>query len=136
MSNNPVQIVLNTQNYVVANNKPPGGGHKDFYAGRDEDFKDHKQNLIDEIQYLKSSKMLKDNEVIYATVELQSAAWAKSHKPTDKLFPLKKVRSIGGNELGRLIVELSEEDLQTAELAVISAEEKTNWVKDKKGKLT
>lgn len=63
MSNNPVQIVLNTQNYVVANNKPPGGGHKDFYAGRDEDFKDHKQNLIDEIQYLKSSKMLKDTKL-------------------------------------------------------------------------
>ncbi|PJG65498.1 S8 family peptidase [Acinetobacter seifertii] len=134
MSNNPVQIVLNTQNYVVANNKPPGGGNKDFYAGRDEDFKDHKQNLIEEIQYLRSSKMLKDNEVIYATVELQSAAWAKSHKPTTKLFPLKKVRSIGGNELGRLIVELSEEDLHTVELAVMSAEEETNWGQDKNGK--
>lgn len=134
MNNNPVQIVLNTQNYVVANNKPPGGGNKDFYAGLDEDFKDHKQNLIEEIQYLRSSKMLKDSEVIYATVELQSAAWAKSHKPTNKLFPLKKVRSIGGNELGRIIVELSEEDLQTAEFAIMSAEEETNWVKNKEGK--
>lgn len=134
MNNNPVQIVLNTQNYVVANNKPPGGGNKDFYAGLDEDFKDHKQNLIEEIQYLRSSKMLKDSEVIYATVELQSAAWAKSHKPTNKLFPLKKVRSIGGNELGRIIVELSEEDLQTAEFAIMSAEEETNWVKNKREK--
>lgn len=62
---------------------------------------------------------------------MQSAAWAKSHKPTDKLFPLKST-IYWCNELGRLIVELSEEDLQTAELAVISAEEKTNWVKDKK----
>jgi len=45
MPNNPVQIVLNAQNYVQKADITAGGSNKDFYAGRDEAFALHRKDI-------------------------------------------------------------------------------------------
>lgn len=106
MANNPVQIVLNAQNYVDFVNNPPGGGNKDFYSGRDAEFKTHKQKLISQISDMqKGLAQLPADELVYAKVELQSEAWAKSHRPTKQVFPAKDLVTVSGSTIGSLIVE-------------------------------
>ncbi len=49
MANNPVQVVLQTDQYMKQPEGGGGGGAKDFYEGRDEEFKRHKQQLLKQV---------------------------------------------------------------------------------------
>ncbi|ELW9540403.1 S8 family peptidase [Acinetobacter baumannii] len=131
---NPVQIVLNAQHYINRVDPLPGGGNKDFFEGLDDDFKKHKQNLVEELQSLSVEKSFNEDPLIYARVELQSSAWAKSHRPTTQMFPTNKIRTMSGNELGSLIVELKKSDIAAIQEKVLSAEDETNWVINEKTK--
>ena len=129
MANNPVQIVLNSQNYVQHIEPNPGGSNTDFYAGQDAGFVTHKAQLASAILALKSATSIKEN-LVYAHVELQEKAWAKSHRPIRAMFPASKIRTLSGNELGTLIVELNSTELESLHKKILSAEDKTNWVFD------
>ena len=50
MANNPIQIVLNAQNYVQRSDINPGGANKDFYAGRNEDFVRHREAITAQLK--------------------------------------------------------------------------------------
>lgn len=136
MANNPVQIVLNAQNYVDFSYTPPGGRNKDFYAGRDAEFKIHKQKLISQISDMQRVlAQMPADELVYAKVELQADAWAKSHRPTKQVFPVKDLVTVSGSTIGSLIVELTPEDVPKIIQKVASAELETNWKENNKGKL-
>ncbi|XVO80557.1 S8 family peptidase [Pseudomonas chlororaphis] len=132
MKNNPVQVVLNTQNYVTLYSRPGGGGDKDFYAGRDIEFVEHKAQLIQELKEL-SQVAAKSDELIYAQVELQSLAWAKSHRPTKRVFKPTEVVVKSGSTLGSMVVGVKRSEIESIEATILKAEEKTNYViKNKK----
>lgn len=126
MPNNPVQIVLNAQNYVQRIENPPGGGYRDFYAGRDEDFAAHKRSLLSQVADLQPPKDAKAS-LQYACVEFSEGGWAKSHRPNQALFPAKKIRTLGGNELGTVVVEVTPDDLRSLPDRIKAAEETTTW---------
>jgi hypothetical protein len=132
MATNAVQIVLNSQNYVHKQDVPPGGGNKDFYAGRDAEFVAHRAQISSQLTQLALQQPTGKMTLQYAHVELDDSAWAKSHRPTKALFSSAKVRTIGGNELGSLIVELTPEDLNELPNKVLSAEAATRWLKNTK----
>lgn len=129
MANNPVQIVLNSQHYVQHVEVNPGGSNTDFYAGQDQAFISHRAEIASAIAGLKS-QFTSGETVVYAHVELQENAWAKSHRPNRALFPLNKIRSMSGAELGTIVVELKTSDLVKLHEKVLSAEDNTNWVLD------
>lgn len=123
MANNPVQIVLNAQNYVQRSENNPGGANKDFYAGRNSEFVRHREALttqINELQQVFSGAQ--PDDVFYARVDLQAEAWAKSHRPTQKVFPAKNQPYVGGAELGSMVVELTPADIPRISSAIASAE--------------
>lgn len=128
MANNPVQIVLNSQHYVQHVEVNPGGSNTDFYAGEDAAFIAHKAELASAILALRPFSS--QETLVYAHVELQETAWAKSHRPNRVMFPSSKIRSLSGNELGTVIVELNSAELDALQKKVLSAEEETNWVFD------
>lgn len=137
MANNPVQIVLNAQNYVQRSNITPGGGNTDFYAGRNDEFLKHQEGLktqLNELQQAFSGH--KPDEVFYARVDLQVKAWAKSHRPIQKVFPTKNQLYVGGAELGSMVVELTPADIPRISSAIASAETDVKQVeRAKDGKL-
>lgn len=49
MPNSPIQIVLNTDNFIEALDRQPGGKNKEFYAGKDEKFALHRERLIEQL---------------------------------------------------------------------------------------
>src|SRR4051812_26703141 len=101
MPNNPVQVILDSRNYINRVDNAGGGGHKDFFAGRDDLFKAHKKSLLGSLQEARAvfSKH-KGPPIAFAHVALQGEALAKSRRPTAKLFPPERVPIIGGSTLG------------------------------------
>ena len=107
MANGPLQIVLNSSDFIGDWLRPPGGGHKDFYADKDKEFIAHKNKISTQISALKNK--LEDNEfseVSYAKVVLKQSAIAKSHRPTVALFNSAIAPVVGAGDLGELIVEI------------------------------
>jgi hypothetical protein len=135
MPNNPVQIVLNTENYIQRTENSPGGGSKDFYAGMDESFIAHKEKLIQEIESIQGHLLDSDYKVNYAHVILSNEAWAKSHRPVQRIFPENKIHHVGGGTIGEMLVELTLDNIQGVVSSISSAEEKTRWDYNKQGKL-
>ncbi|WP_223596388.1 S8 family peptidase [Pseudomonas sp. A-R-19] len=127
MKNNPVQVVLNTQNYVTLYSRQGGGGDKDFYAGRDIEFVEHKTQLLQELKEL-SQMAGGSDELIYAQVELQSLAWAKSHRPIKRVFKPGEVVVKAGISLGSIVIGVKRSDIESIGGVISSAEEKTNYV--------
>lgn len=135
MANNPVQIVLNAQNYVQRSVTNPGGANKDFYAGRNDDFVRHREALTTQLNELQQAfSGAQPDEVFYARVDLQAEAWAKSHRPIQKVFPTKSQPYVGGAELGSMVVELTLADIPRITSAIASAETDVKEV-EKGGKL-
>jgi len=127
MPNNPVQIVLNAQDYVQIAEVNAGGSNKDFYAGRDEAFSAHKRELAQQIAQLEPPPGVQGS-LQYACVELEDSGWAKSHRPSRTLFQSAKMRTLGGNDLGTFVVELAPGDIRELTNKVQNAEDQTRWV--------
>jgi hypothetical protein len=124
MANNPVQIVLNSQHYIRRSDVNPGGKNKDFFEGRNAAFIEHRDQLANQIESIQNSlSNVVFDDVFYAQVELQSEAWAKSHRPVQKIFPIKNNVSFAGNTLGSIIVELTPQDIPRVAAAIMSAED-------------
>ena len=133
MKNNPVQVVLNAQSYVTLFSRQGGGNDKDFYAGRDVEFVEHKARLIQDLKELSRIAGQSDG-MVYAQVELQSLAWAKSHRPIKQIFKPENVVVKAGSSLGSVVVGFRKAEIDKIEVVVSTAEEKTNYV-EKKGKV-
>ncbi|MBX9756408.1 MAG: hypothetical protein K2X80_16740, partial [Pseudomonadaceae bacterium] len=135
MANNPVQVVLQTDQYMKQPEGGGGGGAKDFYEGRDEEFKRHKQQLLKQVDSIRTAlSRTAGRKVGYVKVRLQSNALAKSHRPVDALFKPKNLPLVGSGALGELYFEVTPETLDSVANAISSSEE-TVTKRDSKNKL-
>lgn len=124
MANNPVQVVLQTDQYMKRPESGGGGGTKDFFEGRDADFKRHKSKLLREVEAVQAK--LDDPQsgtVGFVKVKLQSAALAKSHRPMDAIFKPSEFPLVGTGSLGELYFEVSRDALDHAKKVISRAEE-------------
>ena len=74
----PIQVVLNPENYQEARETAGGGGRKDFFAHRDNEFRIHRSALISQIDTI--SEVLsaqRQGDIGFAKVVLRREAWAK-----------------------------------------------------------
>lgn len=135
MANNPVQVVLQTDQYMKLPEGGGGGSAKDFYEGRDEEFSRHKVQLLKQVESIRTVlSRTGGRQVGYVKVRLQSNALAKSHRPVDALFKSKSLPLVGSGALGELYFEVTPETLETVADAISSAEEKVTK-RDNKNKL-
>lgn len=136
MANSPIQIVLNTNDFISAWERPPGGGKKDFYEGNDREFVEHKEKLSAQLSGIKS--VINENEmseISYAKLILKQSALAKSHRPTSALFKKELAPIVGGGDLGELYVELTPDRIDEINDTISKAEDETRWKEDKSGKM-
>ncbi|WP_323969238.1 S8 family peptidase [Aeromonas veronii] len=135
MANNPVQVVLQTDQYMKLPEGGGGGGAKDFYEDRDEEFKRHKQQLLKQVESIRTVlSRTGSRQVGYVKVRLQSNALAKSHRPVDALFKPKSLPLVGSGALGELYFEVTPDTLASVAVAINSAEDKVTK-RDKQDKL-
>ncbi|MBL3547263.1 S8 family peptidase [Chryseobacterium sp. KMC2] len=132
MANSPVQIVLNSSDFIEALENNGGGPAKDFFAGSDAEFREHRENLKHQLNEIKNMQMVSSfAKVSYAKVNLKQAALAKSHRPTTKLFKKDIAPVIGAGELGELFVELNPDAIDTISNSVGQAETETRYKENK-----
>jgi len=125
MANNPVQVVLQTDQYMKLPENGGGGGAKDFFEDRDEEFKRHKHNLLKQVESIRTVLSRNQERPLgYVKVRLQSSALAKTHRPVDALFKPKSLPLVGSGALGELYFEVTPETLRAVAEAISSAEEK------------
>ena len=123
MPNNPLQIILNTNDYQRVPEVTPGGKVKDFFKGRNEAFVAHQHKLLGDLEQIGRTLNRGERSVLsYVHVTLNEEAWAKSHRPTMKLMPPAKVPLVGGTNLGDMIIEVTPENLAAIRNSISEAE--------------
>lgn len=128
MNNNPIQVVLNPKDYTHSPDRPPGGSKFDFYGGNDKEFIEHKENIQRQIDYISSSTLEANEEVSIIKVELKPQALAKSHRPTNALFPSDKSPQIGGLGIGQLLFQVTQSSLSWLKQKVVKTENESNLI--------
>ena len=131
MGNCPIQVVTNASEYVEVEVKHPGGGHKDYYAGRDDVFKTHRARFAEQLDLFSSAQ--RENpytRIAYAKVVLETKAIAKSNHPTEKLITAaNECMVVGGGKRGEMLVRFSPSSAEKIKTAVQKAEDtpKKEW---------
>ncbi len=124
----PIQIILNPENYEEARETSGGGPKKDFFANRDQEFRQHKAHLIKQLRTIAAS--LHENpqtDLGYVKVILRRSAWAKSHRPLKALFKPDRTPIIGGADLGVMLVEARPPALLKVADDIANAEDRTKF---------
>ncbi|ELW1649070.1 S8 family peptidase [Enterobacter oligotrophicus] len=136
MNNNPIQIVMNTNEYVDLNIPDPNGRNKEFFPHQDEMFSRHKKDVLSSISEIKESLFESQFETIFAHVSLRPSAWAKSHRPIRSIFKSSIVPYVAGDDIGEMIVEINSGNVDAVISAIQKSEDKTREKINKKtGKL-
>ncbi len=123
MPHNPVQVVLNTDQYMKQPEGGGGGSATDFFEGRDAEFVKHRTKLLRDFQAVRENLHPKA-PVSFVKVKLQAAALAKSHRPMDAIFKSANFPLVGTGGLGELYFEVTPEALPKAEAVVRKAEDR------------
>jgi hypothetical protein len=122
----PIQIVLNPQNYEEARDAGGGGGRKDFFAHRDDEFRAHQAGLIAQIDKISGVLSAQaQGDVGFVKVILRREAWAKSHRPVTALFRADRTPVVGGGDLGVMIIESRPGSLRQVAAEIAKAETHT-----------
>lgn len=134
-NNNPIQIVLNSASYVDDMQVNPGGSKTDFFAQRDQDFGNHKADLITQFGGVRASLASAGRSTGFARVALRTAALAKSHRPTQALLKPEIAPVCGVSDFGELLVEFTAGAMDSVIRNIAQAEPETRMKADKSGKL-
>jgi hypothetical protein len=98
MAKSPIQIVLNSSDFISMWDRPPGG---------DKEFVVHQSKLSNQLAQIEEKQTKnKFSDITYAKVILKQSGIAKSHRPTDVLFNNNNAPVVGAGDLGEIFVEL------------------------------
>lgn len=126
MPNSPIQVVLNTNDFIVSREKSRGGFHKDFYAEKDKEFISHKNKILTQLDTIRKNQLEnRYSEISFAKLTLNPLALAKSHRPTHAIFKRDITPIVGAGDLGELFVELQPSSIEKVSMKIQKAEEKT-----------
>ena len=105
MAENPIQFVLNSNEFITPEEMNRRGPRKDFYAGQNELFSAHKADLLGQLNGIADIIRTSRKPVSHVKVKLIREAWAKSHRPTGQLLTSNNgCEVVGGNHFGEMIV--------------------------------
>jgi hypothetical protein len=103
MPNNPVQIILNDQDFHQAPDPGTPPRNKDFYDGRDAAFASHKAKLLAAIDTITAEiKASPYGPAAYLKVQMRSEAFAKSYRPVGWVFKRDQFPCVGADAVGTL----------------------------------
>lgn len=136
MPNNPVQFVVNGEDFIQ--DKDPGrkGPEKDFFEDRDTDFAAHQKALLDALAAIDSEiTSASYGPATYVRVSLREAALAKSYRPNAALLTHDRFPCVGAGAIGEIFFFLPQVQLpelaariRAAEATVVSRTTKAGQV--------
>lgn len=106
MANNPVQIILNDQDFHQAPDPGQPPRNRDFFEKADEAFAAHKKALLASVDAIIAQ--LKESPygpLAYLKVQMRNEALAKSYRPVSWLFKRDQFPCVGADAVGTLYFE-------------------------------
>lgn len=108
MANAPVQIILNSSDYILPVERTNMRVmHKDFFDHDDEGFALHKNQIIESLGELdRIQKEGGQHRTIFVKVSMRRDALAKSYRPINRLFTERNhCEVVGGLRMGEMIIK-------------------------------
>lgn len=137
MAENPIQFVLNSNEFITPEETNRRGPRKDFYAGQNELFSAHKADVLGQLNGIADIIRTSRKPVSHVKVKLIREAWAKSHRPTGQLLtPNNECEVVGGSHFGEMLVRFGANSPEKLIGTIKSkAEEDTRMRINKEGKM-
>ena len=108
----PVQVMLQTDQFIQLNDRIFGGSHKDFFANNDAGFEQHKLRLRKDIRNVAEKMIADDQPSNFLVVQMREKALAKSYRPISALFtPSNNFALVGGGKLGEMFFQCTPQGL-------------------------
>ena len=97
----PIQVFLDTGQFISLRESRPGGGNRDFFVGDNPGFSRHKSAMRQRIRDA-SATLRRDGQAAgFVIVQMREAALAKSYRPLNALFSrANSFRLVGGGGIG------------------------------------
>ncbi|MDR1233493.1 MAG: S8 family serine peptidase, partial [Puniceicoccales bacterium] len=134
MANSPIQVVLNTNDFIADVENVGGGPSTDFFENQDAGFVDHRISLSQQLHEIREMQLTNEfAPVSYAKITLRQSALAKSHRPSRAMFNPDIAPIIGAGDLGELFVELNPGSIDNVTTRMDRAETETR-TKEYQGK--
>jgi hypothetical protein len=130
-----IQFITNSRQLRRNREVNAGGSQKDFFKGRDKDFVRHRNAIASDLSSISErlrTEHARFNGEGYVEVRLTREAWAKSHRPVDKLFSSKRATLVGGADIADLVFRVSSASLEQVANSVMSAEDEPEQKIDKR----
>lgn len=103
MASNPVQVILNDDNFLRAPDPGQGGGEKDFFENRDKEFENHRNELLDSLASIqKRVSAWSYGPAAILRVQVRTEALAKSYRPISAIFLYPDCECVGADAIGTL----------------------------------
>lgn len=103
MPNNPVQIILNDQDFHQAPEPGQPPRNKDFFDGQDRAFSEHKRALLAALDTIIATiRTSPYGPAAYLKVQMRGEALAKSYRPVGWLFKRDQFPCVGADAVGTI----------------------------------
>ena len=102
----PIQVFLNTGQFIELKYRHYSGWNRDFFAGDDSGFERHKSRLKQDIQNITETMNLDGQTANFLAVQMREVALAKSYRPISALFTSSnKFALVGGGKPGEMFFQ-------------------------------
>ena len=102
----PIQVFLNTGQFIELKYRHYSGWNRDFFAGDDAGFERHKSRLKQDIQNITETMNLDGQTANFLAVQMREVALAKSYRPISALFTSSnKFALVGGGKPGEMFFQ-------------------------------
>ena len=102
----PIQVFLNTGQFISLRETRQRGGNRDFFAGDDRGFSRHKSAIRERIRDASETLRRDGQSAGFIVVQMREEALAKSYRPLNALFSLaNSFPLVGGGSIGEMFFQ-------------------------------
>ena len=102
----PVQVFLNTDQFITVSENHQGGGNRDFFSGNNRGFFHHKSAMRKRIQDASETLRRRNQAAGFVIVQMRNDALAKSYRPLKVLFSRNQSFGlVGGGRVGEMFIQ-------------------------------
>ena len=102
----PIQVFLNTGQFISLRENRQRGGNRDFFEGDNLGFSRHKSRMRQKLQDAAATLRRDSQSAAFVIVQMREEALAKSYRPLNALFsPTNSFRLVGGGGIGEIFLQ-------------------------------
>lgn len=115
----PIQVFLDTEQFITVPERHPGHSNRDFFDGNNHGFSHHKFTMREKIRAASETLRRQNQAAGFVIVQMHNDALAKSYRPLRVLFSRSNSFGlVGGGRLGEMFFQCSPEALERLDFLI------------------